>query len=53
MRKVSIRDRKPHPAGWMIPPDYPDGSIQLVSLVKSKALLEPVDLAAGSVFGTR
>ena len=56
MRKVSVRGKKParvtvRPV-LVVPPDYPSGAVQLVSLVKSKALLEPVNSVSRHIFGT-
>jgi len=56
MRKVSVRGKKParvtvRPV-LVVPPDYPSGAVQLVALVKSQSLLEPVDLAARCILGT-
>jgi len=51
MRKVSVRGKKLRPV-LVVPPDYPSGAVQLVALVKSQSLLEPVDLAARCILGT-
>ena len=51
MKKVSIQGKKLRPV-LVVPADYPDGSIQLVALAKSKALLEPVNSVSRHIFGT-